>query len=212
MLDLFFYIYGLISFILILMIIFIINKSTDFANVSFIITPLLFTAILIFNMLNYFGALVNNFLLWFPYLIAPLGMLFSSLYILQGSGFHKNKYLLIGITLYVFIALILSSYPNPFQFAKLDGFHVGIMHLLLVIPFLITIFDFWKLIPQVQNEKTKIYLLDSGLGFSAIGSLLRSFNYLVTNNDSTLGMILIVIGAILAMSAFIGVNQKQSSK
>ena len=121
------------------MILFIISKSTDFANLSFILTPLLFTVILIFNMLNYYGDIVNNFLLWFPYLIAPLGMLVSSIYILQGQGFYKNQYVISSLSIYFFISLILSIYPNPSQFGNLSPIQMGLMHLYLIIPFLGTI-------------------------------------------------------------------------
>lgn len=206
-LDLFFYLYGIISIILILMILFIISKSTDFANLAFIVTPLLFTAILIFNMFNYYGSIVNNFLLWFPYLIAPLGMLISSIYILKGQGFHKNQSLLILLSLYIVISVIFSWYPNPLQFGNLSTIQKGSMHLYLIIPFLATIYYFWRLIPEVPEvESSKIYLLLVGLIFASIGSLLRGVEFILYSTDSTLGMVIIVLGSILAMLAFAGVK------
>ena len=191
------------------MILFIISKSTDFANLSFILTPLLFTVILIFNMLNYYGDIVNNFLLWFPYLIAPLGMLVSSIYILQGQGFYKNQYVISSLSIYFFISLILSIYPNPSQFGNLSPIQMGLMHLYLIIPFLGTIYYFWRLIPEVPDESSNIYLLIFGLVFVSIGSLLRGMDYLITSNDSTIGMVIIVLGSILSLLAFAGVKNPE---
>ena len=206
-LDVYFYMFGLISIIMILIVIFILSKSRNEANVLFVLTPILFTVILIFNMLNYFGDMANNFLLWFPYLLAPLGMLLSSLYILYGTGFYKNSITLSFLILYSLIAFIFSIYPNPFQYYDLSGLQSGAMHIYLVIPMILTIYNFIRLLPQIPDEKLKIYSLNLGLLLATIGSLLRGFDYIMTSNDSYLGMLIIVLGSILTLLAFANVRR-----
>jgi hypothetical protein len=153
-------------------------------------------------MLNYFGNIINNFLLWIPYLIAPLGMLLSSLYILNGPGFHKNRNLILFVFFYVFISLNFSFFPNPFQFGQLSGLQQGLMHFLIVIPLVGTIYFFIKILPEIPDQKSKIYSLLFGLLFVVLGSLLRTFDYILNNQESTIGMIIIVLGSILALQAF----------
>lgn len=184
------------------MVLFILKKSSNIANLLFVMTPILFTTILIFNMLNYFGNIINNFLLWIPYLIAPLGMLLSSLYILNGPGFHKNRNLILFVFFYVFISLNFSFFPNPFQFGQLSGLQQGLMHFLIVIPLVGTIYFFIKILPEIPDQKSKIYSLLFGLLFVVLGSLLRTFDYILNNQESTIGMIIIVLGSILALQAF----------
>lgn len=210
-LDIYFYIYGLISIILILMVIFILLKSTNEANLLFVITPILFTAILIFNMINYYGYIINNFLLWFPYLIAPLGMLLSSLYILYGTGFYKNTNTLLFLILYSLVSFILSLYPNPFQYYNLSGLQSGSMHILLVIPMILTIYNFRRILPEIPDQKIKIYSLNLGLVLATIGSLLRGYDFITTSNDSYLGMLIIVLGSILTLLAFANVRRHKDS-
>ena len=143
---------------MILIVIFILSKSRNEANVLFVLTPILFTVILIFNMLNYFGDMANNFLLWFPYLLAPLGMLLSSLYILYGTGFYKNSITLSFLILYSLIAFIFSIYPNPFQYYDLSGLQSGAMHIYLVIPMILTIYNFIRLFSSGICGKSLIKL------------------------------------------------------
>lgn len=209
-LNIIFYIYAIISLILTLTAIFILQKSTSIANLLFVATPLLFTTILIFNMLNYFGHIINNILLWFPYLIAPLGMMLSSLYILQGPGFHKDRKLRIFLAIYIFLAIIFSSYPNPLQF-EMSYPQQGFQHFYLSIPFFLTCFFFLKISKVIPEEKTKIYLLVSGLLLVAFGSLLRSYSYIFNLQESYIGMIIIVLGSILAMLAFSGVKHQTTT-
>ena len=208
-LDSFFYMFGLISIVLLLIVIFILSKSRNLANIAFVVTPLLFTLILIFNMLNYYGDVINNFLLWFPYLLAPLGMLISSIYILEGPGFQKDKNLLTLLGLYIIIAGILSAYPDPLQYGDLTGTHSGIMHLLLIVPFIATIYYFGKIENLIPDQKRKINLLLAGLGAVVIGSILRGMEFIMSNIDSEIGMTIIVIGSILTLLAFAGVKRQE---
>lgn len=210
-LDIYFYIYGLISVILILMVIFILLKSTNEANLLFVLTPILFTAILIFNMANYYGDIINNFLLWFPYLVAPLGMFLSSMYILYGTGFYKNAETLLFLFIYSILSLFLSLYPDPFQYHNLSGLQSGSMHMLLVIPMILTIYNFMRILPDIPDQKLKIYSLNIGLVLASIGSLLRSFEFITTSNDSYLGMLIIVVGSILTLLAFANVRRHKEA-
>ena len=210
--DLFFYMFGLISLILILMIIFILNKSRNIANWLFIMTPALFTLILIFNMINYYGDIINDFLLWFPYLLAPLGMLLSSIYILRGPGFHKNTYLQLSIGLYVLLSILFSSYPKPLEYSQMSNAQQGLMHLYLIIPFIVTIYCFKKIASEIPEQKQKIYFLITGLILVCLGSLARSIEYIVYNQDSTIGMVIIVVGSILTLLAFAGVGQHKAEQ
>ena len=209
--DLFFYIFGIISLILVLMIAFILKKSTNLANSLFVLTPTFFTTILIFNMLNYFGNIANNFLLWMPYLLAPLGMLSSALYILLGSEFRKQKNVVSFLALYVIVSLLFSIYPDPLQFGNLTGLQQGSMHLFLIIPFLLTIILFMKISLEAPDERWKIYILVAGLIIVALGSILRGNDYILYGNDSIYGMIIIVLGSILALMAFSTVRRQGAS-
>ena len=192
------------------MTIFVLRKSTNASNLFFVLSPVLFTIILIFNMSNYFGHIANNFLLWIPYLLAPLGMLLSSLYIHLGSEFYRPKILKLFFTLYILVSLLFSIYPNPFQFGELTGLQQGLMHLLLIMPFSISILIFLKIAAEAPEAKWKIYLLDSGLIVVTIGSILRGITYILNNQDSTLGMELLTLGSMLALMAFANVKKSNS--
>lgn len=194
------------------MIVFILNKSRNTANWLFIITPALFVLILLFNMINYYGDIIHNFLLWFPYLIAPLGMLLSALYIVKGPGFQSDRYLQLFVVTYVGIALLLSIYPDPLQYGNLTSTHMGLMHLYLIIPFIGTIYYFQKILPELPEQKAKIYYLILGLIIVTFGSLFRTLEYVVNEQDSTLGMIVIVAGSILTLLAFAGVKRKEKEE
>ena len=163
-------------------------------------------------MLNYYGQIINNFLLWFPYVLAPLGMLLSSQYILHGSRYYKNKLLLGFVFVYILGGLGFSLYSDPFGFEKLTGIHQGSMHLYLIIPFIGTMYFFLKIAALIPDQKLKIYSLISGLFFVVIGSLLRSMEYISNEQDSTIGMVIIVLGSILALLAFSGVGSSSSEQ
>ncbi len=192
------------------MIMFILNKSRNLANWLFIMTPALFTLILLFNMVNYYGNIINNFILWIPYLLAPLGMFLSSVYILKGPGFLKNRSLEVFLILYVLISIILSAYPNPFQFGQLTGLQQGLMHLYLIIPFIGTIYYFQKVIPEIPEQKQKIFYLIAGLVVVSLGSVFRAFEYISYEHDSTIGMLVIVLGSILTLMAFASVRRQDA--
>ena len=211
-LDIFFFMYGFISIILLLIVIFILRKSRNLANIAFVGTPILFTLILIFNMINYYGQIINNFLLWFPYLIAPLGMLISSIYILEGPGFQKDQNLLTFLLGYIVVAGILSAYPNPLEYSDLTGLHAGIMHLILIIPFLVTMNNFGRIENLIPDQKRRINMLITGLGAVAMGSMLRGVEFIMMNRESEIGMAIIVVGSIMTLLAFAGVRKQEEKK
>ena len=204
-LDIYFYIYLIIIILLLLITALILKKSTSRVNILFVTTPILFSLILVFNVLSYF-MIVPPFLLWFPYLIAPTGIVFAAWYIVYGSELTVNKSFLFIQTIYIGFSLFSSLY---LQIAyPTENVHIiGLNHLVLTLPLCMAAIQYYKIIPLIPDQKEKIFALDFGLFLVMIGTILRGLNYYLVGQDLVLGLVIIIIGTFLVLLSFTNILQ-----
>ena len=204
-LDIYFYIYLVITILLLFMTAIILTKSTSRVNVLFSITPLLFSLILVFNMLNYF-LVVPPFLLWLPYLLAPTGMVFAAWYIIYGTELAINKVFFFLQSLYLGFALFSSLYLQLI-YPSQDTQIIALNHLILTLPLCLAAIQYYNMISIIPEEKIKIYALDFGIVLVMLGTFLRSMSYLLLKADLVPGLVIIILGTFLVLVSFTNILQ-----
>lgn len=191
--------YVLLTILLLVISYFVLDKSNDTVNQLFVITPLLFALILVFNIAEFFIQ-VPPFLLWLPYLLAPLGVMLAGLYIFHGRNVF-NQPLISGFTsVYAFFTLLSSVLAQLF----LDGNPLldATNHFAITLPFGVAMIAFFKVSQIAQDQKIKILLLNGGIGLVVAGSLLRSFWWASANEDLFVGLVIILVGVFATLLAF----------
>ncbi|OLS20758.1 MAG: hypothetical protein HeimC3_39140 [Candidatus Heimdallarchaeota archaeon LC_3] len=203
-----FYIFSIITVLLLVITLIILYKSRSMVNKLFIITPILFSTILIFNIIEELGTNVSDFLLWFPYILAPLGILFAGWFIHYGYEITYQKRFIVFTSLYVIFSFISSTYLELATSG--EAYVIAINHLVIVLPLLIASNEYLKLRSIVPDQKRKILALFIGLLIVVVGSLLRSLSFFLYEEDTVIGLVIIIVGTLTIMISFL--LQTQSSK
>ena len=196
-----FYIFSVITALLLGITIIIIYKSRSTVNKLFILTPIMFSTILIFNIIEELGTDVSDFLLWFPYILAPLGILFAGWYIHYGSEITYQRRFIVFTILYLIFAFFSSVYLE--LATNNEEYVIGMNHLAIILPLLAAGIEYLKLRSIVPDQKNKITALFIGLFIVGVGSFIRSVSYFLTKEDTVIGLVIIIIGTLTVMISFL---------
>ena len=197
------YFYIIIILFLLFMSFLVLKKSTSIVNIYFVFTPIIFS-IMIFSVLmnNYLSipAVITEIL----YIIAPLGILFSSWYIFHGNNLFKHYPNLIFLAVYLSYLVIMVAFINDELYKNLI---FSFDHLIIVLPFSLAIINFIKLIKESPDQKGQIRFLIVGLLINIIGFIIRGVVQFLSNVESIEGLIITLIGIILVLFAFRSIDQ-----
>src|SRR3972149_5406571 len=164
-LDFDFYAFFVISLLLLALSAIVLLRSFNKLNQLFVSTPLLFVLILALNMLDYFSD-VSPFLLYLPYLLAPIGVALSAEYILYDVDYLKDRRFVFALLGYVFASLLLSvgieassQAVDTSQVSNLSG----IAHFLMGGSLLLAALLYYRVSGRLGDLRTRILILVSGL-------------------------------------------------
>lgn len=206
--DAVFLVYGLITFLLLIMTYAILRKSLSTVNYLFSFTPVIFALVIVLNMLQYFVS-IPDIIPRVPYLLAPLGILFAGIYIFYGKDIFKGPIFIILTILYVFFCLFVSFYVD---FSP-GNFSSGLMHLTITFPVIPSLYYYNKLRSIIPKSVRSINSLLIGLIIIILGAIMRSYYFFTVNlsSDYLPGLALIIIGTIIVILSFTAFSEKDSS-
>lgn len=208
-----------VSFFILTFLVF--KKESNPSNLAFSISMLGFA---INTMIVFIFELINeNFLSFsdqsvldslgylgsFIFFLSPLGLLYSGFMIIYGYDAWKRSIISVFSVSYIFIELILLS--NEAFDMKYTEIYIssGILNLIVCVPLLSAFYYFSKLLKLIE-EKTKVYLLISGLFLGTLGQSFNAANTLAQGPEAVtyLSFAIIIVGVILASFSFTNLSGK----
>jgi len=201
-------IFGTMTVLFMLLAFLVVRKSYSAVNVAFAVTPFLIGLnTLIAVIISTISTMDDPNMVMFitsgtlPLLLAPIGFLYSGLIILYGKSILHESFIRLPTFLYAGIAIIIAL----LRFIDLP-YYSTIIFSLLFVPLAISIFLYLKIaknIPQLQN---KLYVMVIGLSIALVSVVIRIITNLLTSGDSIVGQLLLIIGVIIVITAFLGTD------
>ena len=209
----------LLAILFFLVTLLVIRKSRNVVNVAFAVTTGLFSISSLNGLIselmtdNIIPQLFPEFIGIsgdFVFLVAPLGVLYSSYMVIYGYEAWKNKSILILTAIYIVVEIILALNGNNnstlpvITFEYFDNIAItrGLFNLLIAIPLLLSVYYFGRLYTRMKGNKNSILLLEIAIGTGTLGQILNSIFIIIGQGTQVWALLIIVVGVFLAALSF----------
>lgn len=190
----------------------VIRKSRSLVNTTFSSALFLFSGNSFVNVLRRTDVELLNAIdpMLFLFLaatviLAPLGIMYSGFVIYDGSKFYQHPAVLWTTPVYILLQSFLWS--AEFFELQLEPIHTynvlsSLENGLICIPLIIAFARYYGVVGLIPEEKRNVWILLVGLVLAIVGQLTNALVIYLTENSSTLGLLLVVLGVVTATVAF----------
>ncbi|MHA2245618.1 MAG: hypothetical protein ACXADY_11695 [Candidatus Hodarchaeales archaeon] len=140
------------------------------------------------------------------YLIAPLGLAYSSFMIVNGYSEYKNRNLTIFTLVYLLTGLIFILINDPFVSIIIEEKPNPFLNLIDSIPLIISLYYFGKLYKLVDaantTDKRKVLYLVLGIFVGTSGQVINTINVFLNQDTLPIALAIIIVGVLSASISF----------
>jgi len=199
----------IISGIFILLAMLVLSKGHDTVNLSFSLTPSIYA---IWAVFDFFHRDATVYWLRLPlqllFLVGPLGIFTAAViierssYVLQDYRYwlFNSAYLATGLSLGTWsLWNEFSTTASTEAIALSRAFYNGVV----IVPLISALYYFHQIRQRTPDLKNKLLLINSGLLLTSLAQLVNSISYYFTTTYNVLAYLLVIVGLLAAMLAFI---------
>ena len=211
--------YLAVSIVLFIMMLLIYRKGSNLTNSTFMFSTLFFSAFSFMSFVNTMEFFGTPPVMWLNYIISslftlgPIGIFYSSLIILHGDYYIKNKKIILFSLVYILVMQIAILIPIIIpDLINLEGrYFTAINDYSVMLLTGLTTMNFYKISNSVEEIKKNMQYLVIGMSTATIGVfIVASLKFLQMSTIIPIGLGIILIGLFFSIYAFI--SRPQSSK
>ena len=213
------YIYGILTFLFVLLTITVLRRSKDVPNKFFALTTILFALSTIINLIQQINILVflreeDIFLATIGsmgFFLAPVGIFFSAYTIIHGYSTWRRIKPVTFVLLYTFIEFSLLMNHNGLQLTIISRNVSSALYTALVcIPLFLSGNSFIKVHNLSENRKKNILVLVLGIFVGSIGEIFNSVFIFLGQDNNVFALMVILVGVFASTFSFIQFSNRNT--